>query len=222
MVHRNIVNIVVPNHDKKSLILPDGTKVMINAASTLSYNKNFLEDRVVNLNGEAFFEVPKLEGKSFVVILSDKTKIKVLGTSFDVKAYKEDARIETALFEGRVEIISDLLSENHVVIEPNTTAIIDKNANSMQLLIDDEHIKDALSWQNGEFLFHNEYLSDIIHELNRFYDVEITIISSELESQYFTASFKKGVKLEDVLTDLSISGNFKFKEIDSSHFEVSL
>jgi len=216
----NIANIIVPNGEKKSMVLPDGTKVLINSASTLTYNKDFVNDRVVTLDGEAYFDVPKYKGQSFIVELNNQTKIKVLGTSFDVKSYHEDARIETALFEGKIEIISNIPTKENIIINSNTIAIIDKHHNSIQLLVNDDHTKDALSWQKNEFIFYHEYLSDIIHELNRFYDVEIIINSHELEHNYFSASFKEGASLTEVLRDLSISGNFNVNKIDATHFEI--
>ncbi len=215
-----IASVVVPIGEKKSIELPDGTKVVINSASTLTYNKDFVNDRVVTLDGEAYFDVPKYKGQSFIVELNNQTKIKVLGTSFDVKSYHEDARIETALFEGKIEIISNIPTKENIIINSNTIAIIDKHHNSIQLLVNDDHTKDALSWQKNEFIFYHEYLSDIIHELNRFYDVEIIINSHELEHNYFSASFKEGASLTEVLRDLSISGNFNVNKIDATHFEI--
>ncbi len=216
-----IASIVVPVGEKRSIELPDGTKVLINSASTFSYNEDFLNERVVKLDGEAYFEVPKHKGQPFIVKLNNQTSIKVLGTSFDVKSYHEDARIETTLFEGKIEIISDIPKKENVIINPNTIAIIDKQLNTMKLFVNGEHTKDALSWKKNKFIFHHEYLSDIIHELNRSYNVQININSDELEYNYFSASFDEGTTVTEILRDLSISGNFSVNKVDSTHFEIN-
>lgn len=219
--NKNMASIIVPASEKRSLKLPDGTEILINSASKLSYNKDFTKNRLVKLNGEAYFKVAKYKGKPFIIELNPKTRIKVLGTTFDVKSYSEDTRIETALFEGKIEIVSAISGDKNTILKPNTIAIIDKEKNTLELLNNTDYIQNTLVWQNDVLSFDDQCLKDIINELNRFYNVEISLNSKELESQYFSASFKKGTSLDDILRDLSITGNFTVKKLNSTHFEIS-
>lgn len=222
-VNKNInsyVSISTLNAQKSSIELPDGTKVWINAGSTLSYKKDFIQDeRRIKLNGEAYFEVTKNESKPFIVELNDKSTITVLGTSFDVKSYKEDTESEVTLLEGKIKLIPKKAIEKAIIMNPGSKAVIENATNDVQLLAE-ENLISTLSWRNGELIFNRENLKNIVNELNRFYNIEITIKSKELENQLFTASFEKGTTILEVLNALSISSDFKFQEHNTMNFEI--
>jgi ferric-dicitrate binding protein FerR (iron transport regulator) len=218
---QNFVSIKVPMSEKRNFELPDGSKIQINSGTIFSYNKDFLNNRLVKLTGEAFFDVTKLKGKQFVVQLSNGFQIKVLGTSFGVKSYKEDFKIEASLIEGKIELLSKELIQKTLIIKPNSTAIIDKKTKSIHIIKDKGYTAKTLSWKSDTFHFENDYLLDIINDFNRNFNTKIEIQSDELKKTIFTASFKKGTSLETMLANLSLTGNFKVSKIDTNHFIIS-
>ncbi|MCF6223331.1 MAG: FecR family protein [Flavobacteriaceae bacterium] len=217
----NFTNIVVPRSETRNFELPDGSKININSGTTFSYNKDFLNNRLVKLKGEAFFDVTKLDGKPFVIMLNNDVQIKVLGTSFGVKSYDEDVKIQTSLVEGKIELISKSIVVKNFIIEPNTTAIIDKDNKSIQVIKDKVFTENTLFWKENTFYFNKDYLGDIINEFNRNFNVKIKIQSEELKKQVFTATFKKEISLETMLNELSITGGFKLIKKDNQHFIIS-
>lgn len=222
-VNRNInsyVSISTLNAQKSSIELPDGTKVWINAGSTLSYKKDFIQDeRRIKLNGEAYFEVTKNESKPFIVELNDKSTITVLGTSFDVKSYKEDTESVVTLLEGKIKFIPKKAIEKAIIMNPGSKVVIENATNDVQLLAE-ENVISTLSWRNDELIFNRENLINIVNELKRFYNMEIAIKSKDLENQLFTASFEKGTSITDALNALSISGDFNFRINNATSFEI--
>ena len=205
-----------PRGQKSVMLLTDGTRVWLNADSKLTYAKNFgeLDSREVYLEGEAFFDVVRNPSKPFIVHTSD-VNIKVLGTSFNVKSYADDGLIETTLVEGKVEIDKpdDLSrSDSKVVLRPNQKATFSKE--SREIDIKEVVAQETVAWRNDRLVFKSESFSEVIKQLERWYNVSIHVEESAHLSCTLTASIEKE-SLEEILDflavthriDFSISGN---------------
>ncbi len=215
-----LTQVHIPKGEKGEVILPDGTKVILNSNSTLKYPLSFANDsREVYLEGEAFFDVVKNSNKPFKVSLSSNIDVKVLGTTFNIKAYTEDSKIETTLFTGKVELIYKEKESIKTILFPGNKASYQKLKSKMVFTQINE-FGDDVAWKKGMLVFKGETLENIANELNRFFDAEIIIEDQELENQLFTASFEKGVTLKEVLKSLEISGNFKCNKISDKKWEL--
>ena len=187
---------------KITLTLSDGTKINLNSGSTLKFPKQFSgATRTVHLTGEGFFDVTENPEKPFIVI-SNNIEAKVLGTSFNIRAYEQP---EIALVTGKLQVNDDI--GNAVFITPEERVIYQKEGN----FIKDKFNKDeVLAWRNGILNFKQAKFQDILKELERWYDV--TFIKDNIwEPKYlFTGNFENE-SLENVLIGLNISYNFEFK-----------
>jgi transmembrane sensor len=162
--------IVTPRGRKWQLTLGDGTKVWLNAASSIRYPISFVgKERIVEVSGETYFEVAPDKNRPFKINIAGKGKIEVLGTHFDVNAYDDEDAIRTTLLEGRVKVIrggsSRLLSAGQQAILGNGTDDIK--------VIDDANIDEVMAWRNGRFIFSDMDLKTIMRQLTRWYDVDV-------------------------------------------------
>lgn len=224
-------NIKVAYGSKTTIELPDGSVVMLNSGSKLSYSASFgKESRTVVLNGEGFFEVKKNTHIPFYVKTIGMT-VKVTGTKFNVKAYPDEKLIETTLVSGSVEIFENK-NERHpkrlAILKPNQKAIfqmgnvvtmelhgknpvvtqsMQKNDGNliMPIIAVEVDIKaDVLTcWKNNVLNFDNEKLSEISRKLERWYNVEIKIKDESLSNIRFSGKFDKE-SIQDVLSALAI------------------
>ncbi len=198
LLHNNPeeMNIIeVPNGQRVSLILSDGTKVWLNSQSKFTYPANFSsKERKVTLIGEGFFEVSKNKSKPFFV-QGDLLRIKVLGTKFNVKSYKNESTFIT-LTEGSVEVQTNN-HEHKITMKPNQQ-IIYSNQDELEIktIANAELIR---SWTSGEAAYLNQRLDEISKELERKFDVHITITDPELSTEVFTCRFKETATLDQVL-----------------------
>jgi|AGTN01.3.fsa_nt_gi Fe2+-dicitrate sensor, membrane component len=187
--------IEVPVGQRASVILTDGTKVWLNAGSTLIYPAKFdKKSRTVELSGEGYFEVAADKRKPFMVHTS-MLNVKVLGTKFNVKAYA-DENVSVALAEGKVQVSAN---DNRVslTLQPNEKLSYLKNG---QLVYDRSIDAEAISgWTSGELLFTDERLEDIVRTLERRFDVTIIIDTPELAGERFNCRTQPGVTVEQVL-----------------------
>lgn len=169
---------------KEKIVLPDLSTVTLNGNSSISYYKgwNNAEKREVYLSGEAFFDVEKNEAKPFIVHTST-LKIKVLGTSFNVKSYKEDELVETTLVEGKVAIENAMNSDpvaKDVVLSPNQKATFSKI--SEEIILTEVEAETDTSWKKGILIFEDEPFGEIVKDLERWYGVKI-ILSEEISKE---------------------------------------
>lgn len=186
----------VPNGQRASLTLSDGTKVWLNSHSKLTYPAQFSsKNRDVKLEGEGFFEVVRNEKAPFVVH-ADLLQVKVLGTKFNVRVY-EEAPSSITLAEGKVEVATND-NEHKVTLRPNEQVVYSKeNGLAVNKSVNASLIK---SWTVGEAAYVNERLSDIVVDLERRFDVHITVKDQDLNSELFTSRFKETATIDQVLT----------------------
>jgi transmembrane sensor len=219
----------IPDGQKSDIVLPDGTKIMINAGSRLLLPGDFdRNQREVWLDGEAFFKVAKNVGRPFHVHTTGMD-MKVLGTTFNVRAYSGEDIIETTLVEGKV-VLSAQEGGEEVALEPNHKAILIKNKDAeipagirrefetfkageiiVSGLINPE---EAVSWTKGKLIFENEYLDVIARRLERFYGVTIRIEDPALKKLRYTGTLKK-VSVEKTLKALQLTTSFGYTEEDN-------
>lgn len=192
--------------------LPDGSKVWLNAASSLTYTsplKGQEKYRNVKLSGEAYFEVMKDKNHPFVVT-TDKQKIEVLGTHFNVSAYNDELSVKTTLLEGSVKVAPITTTGNTtkgITLQPNQQSEISANGISVHTVYAD----DVIDWKNGEFSFSSESLESIMKKVSRWYDVEVVYTDKQIGNKPFSGFISKYEKVSQVLCLLEATGEVKFK-----------
>ncbi len=194
-----LVEVNNPFGKRTCVNLPDGSKVTLNAGTQLIYPKKFSgSHRLVNLKGEAFFEVQKDERNPFMVQTPDLS-VEVLGTSFNVMAYANDNTIETTLVTGKVRINRKnpiTGQEQKVILTPNHKAIYYKSDG--HILMDMVDVRFDTSWKQGILLFDNEPFEYIIKKLERWYNTPIELSDNLKGKHRFTMSLSDE-SLNDVL-----------------------
>lgn len=187
--------------------LPDGSKVWLNAGSTLAYSPSFGEEnRTVQLtDGEAYFDVVHDKHKPFVV-LSGKIKTQVLGTSFNIRAASETKKITVSVIGGKVAVIKRGAAP--LFLLPNQQADFNKETGDMKKST--VMAGNMTGWIAGKFRFNNEDLEVIACELQRRYGVNFVFKSDALRSIRFNAGFNANDSLNDVLNDLAKTGNISY------------
>lgn len=202
------MNIVeVPNGQRVSLTLSDGTKVWLNSHSKFTYPTRFSsKNRDVELEGEGFFEVAHNEKVPFVVH-ADLLHVKVLGTKFNVKVYNEEPSAIT-LTEGKVEVATND-NEHKVTLRPNEQVTYSReNGLAVNKSVNTSLVR---SWTVGEAAYVNEQLIDIVTDLERRFNVHITVKDPELDTELFTCRFKETAKISQVLTLLKDTRKLDYK-----------
>ncbi len=195
-----------PKAGQYHIVLSDGTKVWLNAFSLLKFPSQFIGDeRLVELTGEAYFEVSPDKKKPFKV-KSQGQIIEVLGTHFNVSAYTGE-RTATTLVEGRVRV-SDFAGTGSVVLKPHQQSVL--AANSTKIHIADVDTESALAWKNGYFIFDDEGLESIMKKIERWYDVEV-IYEAKVRKIEFLGRVSRSKNISSVLKALEQAGNLKFK-----------
>ena len=195
--------------DKATIELPDGTNVVLNSASQLSYLNNFGENgRRVQLNGEAYFKVAHDEKRAFIVQVGD-LEVKVLGTSFNVSAYEDAKDVTVVLLEGKVGVYAQKMSH---IMKPGDK--IEYNKATHKITATQVHPSDYIEWTKGNIYFEKESLENIMKTLSRIYDVEIRFDSNKLPNEYFTGTIPGG-GIQNALNILMLTSPF-FYEMDGS------
>ncbi|MDP4276118.1 MAG: FecR domain-containing protein [Bacteroidota bacterium] len=200
--------ISVPYGSKTQLLLPDGSKVWLNAGSTLKYAQNFgTKTRRVKLSGEAYFEIAKNAGKPFIV-LTNEASVKVIGTKFDVKAYPEDQRLDVTLLRGSVQLNTNYQPDKSYIMKPNQHAIIDKVDRKVRMEATDA--SRSAAWTEGKILFDEDQFGQIVRRLEREYNVEIEVKDSKLMNQRFYGDFSKAQSIQEILGIMTSNNEFSY------------
>lgn len=202
--------IVTPRGGQYQVNLPDGTKIWLNAASSLKYPAVFnSKQRRVELTGEAYFEVAKDKAHPFIVA-TDKQEVQVLGTHFNINSYADENATKTTLLEGSVKVSSkgDLSSRrDDVILKPGQQSALRGN----DLNVYPVDTEEAIAWKNGDFQFNEADLSSIMRQLSRWYNVDVSFEKKPTaELFHFTAS--RNISLADMQKIFEINGiNFKIE-----------
>lgn len=199
----NTVN--TPRGGQYQVILADGTRVWLNAASSLRYPTSFSgNERRVELTGEAYFDVAKDATKPFVVAVN-KMEVEVLGTAFNVMAYASEKTVNTSLLRGAVRVRN---GETSSLLKPGQQAQLHKDGKLK--VIDLPFIEDVAAWKDGLFLFNNDNLEAVMRRISRWYDVEVAFTSEKVKDQTFTGQVPRQEKLSEVLKMLELTGAVHF------------
>ncbi|GAE16078.1 FecR family protein [Bacteroides pyogenes] len=188
--------------------LPDGTKVTLNHHSSLSYPKHFKrKNRTVTLTGEAFFDVKKDKRHPFIVE-TEAIRVQVLGTLFNINAYKNNSCIETTLLEGSVAV-GNREKTDCLILKPNEKAIYNKVGGRLIRKIAENSAID-IAWIHGELIFESTPLKEIIQELGNRFNVDIVIADTAIQNYRITARFPNEETLETILSVLHKAGYFDY------------
>ncbi|MDR0537455.1 MAG: FecR domain-containing protein [Tannerellaceae bacterium] len=196
--------------EKAGMTLPDGSRVWLNAASRLTisnaYNK---EERRLNLEGEAYFEVAPDTMKPFLVQCKDM-RIEALGTTFGVKAYDEDAVISTVLVEGKVRVA---MPEQTTTIEPRERIVLNKSTREISTeTVNPIHFTE---WRKNRLRFENETFEDIARNISRIYNIDYTFADESIKTVTFTGTINNS-NLEAILASISLTSYISCTLKDSS------
>ena len=187
------------------MILPDGSKVWLNAASTLVFPTVFKgATREVSLKGEGYFEVARNASKPFVVKVGDM-QVDVLGTSFNIMAYEDETAVRTTLLEGSVRVGAGEVSR---ALEVGEQGVWDKNG-KMEV-IHDADVEQAVAWKNGLIQFHSAGMAVIMRQLTRWYNVQVVYASESIKNESFSGSIPSSENISQVLKMLELTGTVHF------------
>lgn len=191
-----------PRARQFQMMLPDGTRVWLNAASSIRFPARFTgNSREVAITGEVYFEVAKNDKAPFRVQVSDIATIDVLGTHFNVNAYETTGGISTTLLDGKVKVSGNSIQET-MVLKPGQQAILDQQ---QIRLLKNVNTDQVMAWKNGVFNFEGITLEDFMKEVGRWYDVEVTV-SKGVPQIEFQGEMSRDISLKDLMSSLEKFG----------------
>jgi ferric-dicitrate binding protein FerR (iron transport regulator) len=229
--------IVVPYGSRSNISLPDGSNVWLNSGTKLIYKSSFHRRREVSLSGEAYFDIKKLNKRQFIVNTSD-LRIRVHGTTFNIKSYPEEHIIETTLVKGQIEVESfkEQGDEGSVLMAPHEKLIYtkpsensldqiqneplaDDNLDDMQKkipnnmqLIQNVDTEEYSSWKDGKLIVKSELLKDLAVKLERYYNVDISFQNDSVKKFKFSGTLNE-VTIEEVMRAITSTSPI--------HYEIS-
>ena len=197
--------ISTPKGGQYQIVLADGSKVWMNAASSLRFPTAFAgKQRNVELTGEAYFEVAKNAAMPFNVQVND-LNVQVLGTHFNVMAYNDENVIKTTLLEGAVKVTKGTVAG---LLKPGQQAKMDKDAGNIKIATAD--VEETMAWKNGLFLFNNDDIKTIMRQISRWYDVNISF-EGNIPAKNFTWQISRNTNVSQVLKMLELTKEVHFK-----------
>jgi transmembrane sensor len=197
---------ITPRGGKFDLTLADGTKVTLDAASSIRYPVSFTGDeRKVEITGQVYFEVAHNASKPFRVVTKGQT-IEVLGTHFNVNAYDDEPMIKTTLLEGSVKV--NYLGEN-VLLKPGEQASLKNGVKGIGVKPVDPEV--VVAWKNGLFRFNKTGLRSVMRQIARWYDMEVIYPEKIKNTDLFEGSTPRSADVQSILRKLEVTGNVQFK-----------
>lgn len=204
------VSFITENGQRSKVVLPDSSIVWLNSGTTLSYPSNFSEqNRKVNLNGQAFFQVYHKDPHPFLV-QANGLIVKVLGTKFDVDAYPEKDEIAVVLESGKVELAHNGFESFNYTMKPGEKATYSV-ANNV-LTINDTDAAIYSSWKDGKLIFRNESMRNVVEKLRRWYNINIEVADEEVFSSIFSGTIQNE-SYEEIFRYMEIVCDVKCKLI---------
>jgi ferric-dicitrate binding protein FerR (iron transport regulator) len=199
--------IYAPLGSRISFALPDGTKGWLNSGSSLEYNMPFSNNRRIALNGEAWFDVIHDSEHPFEVAAGN-SKIKVLGTRFNLNAYPDEKYIEVALEEGKVEFTTPGLVSG-IELKPDERLVFSNDSINI-------NVTDAskfAGWKEGKLIFRGDTMEEVARRMSRWYNVNVEVVDEELKTYSFRGIFQDD-SLEEVIHYISSTSPMKYRIID--------
>lgn len=207
--HNESHTLSTANGETFALILPDKSKVWLNAASSLTYNTVPVQQglRRVTLTGEAYFEVAKDSKHPFIVV-SKNQQVEVLGTSFNINAYPGGSSLQTTLIEGSVKLSAYHGNTSHTkILIPNQQASVQQGKIQVQEIV----ASDVIAWKEGYFLFSSENLESVMEKIARWYNVHIVFDNPALKKETMLGTMSRHEQLSKVLDIMERIGIAKFE-----------
>ncbi|RZK47109.1 MAG: DUF4974 domain-containing protein [Pedobacter sp.] len=199
--------ITTPKGGEWEIRLPDGSAVWLNSASELRYPINISKSkqRLVELTGEAYFEVKQDKAHPFIV-KTHKQKLEVLGTHFNINSYADEPVTKTTLFEGSVRVSELNDPASFGLLKPGEQSIL--SASGFQ--VDAVNVDEAIAWKNGYFMFNNERQESILKKIARWYDVEIEYVNPEAKDVMYYGTVSRFEKISKVLRKFEQTGEVRY------------
>jgi len=203
--------ITTPRGGQYHLTLADGTNVWLNAASSIKYPVAFTgNERRVEITGEVYFEVKHNAAKPFRVISNGQT-VEDIGTHFDINAYADEQSIKTTLVEGAVKVSSSATlpgsGRNSTILKPGQQSSLRGNRIAVQKV----DIDNVIAWKDGQFNFNNDNLGNIMHQVSRWYNVEVVFEDEKSKEKALSGIITRFANVSDLLQVLERTGEVKFK-----------
>lgn len=193
--------IKIPRGGQYQVVLPDGTKVWLNAQSSIRFSPEFSgHQRLIALEGEAYFEVAKDHTRPFRVTVKNST-VEVLGTHFNMMAYPDEPMMKTSLLEGSVKIIHG--DQTHL-IHPGEQAVVNG-----KITVSTANVFESVEWKNGNFNFENEKLETIMRKIARWYDIQVDYQANVTDAS-FVGTIPRSQSINEVLKYLELTGVVHF------------
>ncbi len=202
--------VTVPSGGKYSVVLPDGSKVWLNAASSITFPTTFhSKERNVSITGEVYFEVAKDTRRPFKVNVNGIQEVVVLGTHFNVNAYRDEDAVITTLLEGSVKVLAAGGEAGHVQLKPGEqSALSGKGTFRIQ---EDINTEGVIAWKNDMFLFEKAGIETVMRQLSRWYNVEVKYEGS-VPNRKFSGKIDRNVNASQALEILRFTGvNFRIE-----------
>ncbi len=192
-----------PRGGHYQVVLPDGSQVWLNAASSIRFPTAFTgKERKVEITGEAYFEVAKNKALPFVVKVNN-SEVRVFGTHFNVMAYNDEVAIKTTLLEGSVQFSN---GSSSYMLKPGQQSELNKSGQVK--VIQDVDVDNVIAWKNNLFDFENADIEDVMRQLSRWYDVDV-VYNKKVNDRFF-AEIPTTSKLSEVLKALELTGKVNF------------
>ena len=203
--------LTIPRGGQFYIVLSDGTKVWLNSESQLKYPISFITGETRNVElvyGEAYFDVSPStahNGAKFIV-KNNAQEVEVLGTEFNIKAYKDETNVYTTLVEGKVVVsalnkIKTLLPNEQLSLNLSTSTMVSTSVDVYRVI----------SWKEGVFSFKDKPLKDIMMVISRWYDVKVVFVNEALEKMTFKGSLDKKLSIEEILSIISGTTNINYE-----------
>ncbi len=198
-----LLTITTPRGGTYQVRLSDGTRVWLNAASSLTYLPALMVngERRVKLLGEAYFEVTKDKTHPFVVESAGQ-QVTVFGTHFNINSYQDEQDTKTTLVEGSIKV-------NDVILKPSQQSVMTSHTNRLEVKEVDPSL--AVAWKDGKFRCRREKLESLLRKVGRWYDVDIVYENEAAKQQTFSGTLSKADNFEKVLKRIALTGEANFK-----------
>ncbi|MBQ4820746.1 FecR domain-containing protein [Aquimarina sp. MMG016] len=206
--NKNQIVVQTTYGEQKSIELSDGSKVWINASSSLTYNSE--TPRTLYLEGEAFFEVAKDSLNPFTVTTPNHITVKALGTSFNVKSYQDSPTTETKLLTGKVEVTSNIQFKERIILVPDEKVTFYKHTQEV-VKSKMNHNESIIAWREGKIQFENISFREIAVDLEAQFGQQILFKNEDIATTKFTGSFDNTTPIDEIFEVLKISKDFTYQ-----------
>jgi len=200
-------NVIAPLGARVNFTLPDGTSGWLNSGSSIQYHLPFQNNRNVSLTGEAWFHVTHDEEHPFE-IFSGNSKVKVLGTKFNLNAYPDENFVEVVLEEGKVEFTAPGIVAP-ITMKPNEKIVYASDS----IVISTIEAYKYSAWKEGKLIFRGDPMSEVAKRIERWYNVDVELVDDALKNYVIRGTFNDD-SLEDVIKYLSMTSPIKYRIID--------